>query len=82
MNAARALGAAIAEAVNAFDPEVVAVMGEGTDMLEIAPQHVRSALAEFLEEGYPDEVLVERPAFEFGLYARGAAVAAMRRLLV
>ena len=81
-NAARALGAAIAEAVNAFDPEVVAVMGEGTDMLEIAPQHVRSALAEFLEEGYPDEVLVERPAFEFGLYARGAAVAAMRRLLV
>ncbi|MGF6824178.1 putative NBD/HSP70 family sugar kinase [Microbacterium sp. ZKA21] len=81
-DAGRALGAAIAEAVNAFDPEVIAVMGEGTDMLEIAPRSVRAALAEFLEEGYPDEVLIERPAFDFGLYARGAAVAAMRRLLV
>ena len=80
--AARALGAAIAEAVNAFDPEVIAVMGEGTDMLEIAPEDVRSSLAEFLEEGHPDEVVIERPAFEFGMYARGAAVAAMRRLLV
>ena len=80
-DAARGLGAAIAEAVNAFDPNVVVVMGEGVDMLEIASDHVRIALGEFLERGDPDAVVIERPEFHFGLYARGAAVAAMRRQL-
>lgn len=79
--AAFALGAVIAEAVNAYDPEVIAVMGEGVDMLEVAPLEVRRALVEFLEQGVPDAVRIERPPFHFDLYARGAAVAAMRELL-
>lgn len=79
--AARALGAVIADAVNAFDPEIVAVMGEGVDMLDLAPEALRDALAEHLEQGDPGAVVIERPPFDFGLYARGAAVAAMRELL-
>jgi predicted NBD/HSP70 family sugar kinase len=79
--AARALGAAVAEAVNAFDPDAIVVMGEGTDMLDISPGHVREALAEYLEQGDPDSIRIERPPFHFDLYARGAAVAAMRELL-
>ncbi len=80
-DAARALGAVVADAVNAFDPEAVAVMGEGVDMLDLAPGHVQQAMAEFLEQGDVEDVLVQRPPFTFGLYARGAAVAAMRELL-
>ena len=79
--ASRGLGGAIAEAVNAFDPEVVVVMGEGTDMLDIAPASVRGALSEFLEQGDAEAITIERPDFQFELYARGAAVAAMRRVL-
>lgn len=79
--AAYALGAAVAETVNAFDPELVAIMGEGRDMIEIAPDHLRRGLVEFLEQGYPERVKVVAPPFTFGLYARGAAVAAMRDLL-
>ena len=79
--AARALGAAVAETVNAFDPDVVAVMGEGIDMLDLAPEAFDQALAEFLEQGEPASVRVERPPFHFDLYARGAAVAVMRELL-
>jgi predicted NBD/HSP70 family sugar kinase len=79
--AARALGAAVAETVNAFDPEAVAIMGEGVDMLDLSPDEFRRALAEFLEQGAPDDVRIERPPFHFGLYARGAAVAVMRELL-
>ncbi len=80
-SAARALGAAIAESVNGFDPESIVVMGEGVDMMELAPEGLRSALAEFLERGDPHAVVIERPSFHFGLYARGAAVASMRQLL-
>ncbi|UFU02358.1 ROK family transcriptional regulator [Ruania suaedae] len=79
--AARALGAVVADAVNAFDPEAVAIMGEGVDMLDVAPEHAHAAMSEFLEQGDPDDVPVQRPPFTFGLYARGAAVAAMRELL-
>ncbi len=79
--AAFALGVAIADSVNAVDPEAVAVMGEGLDMLDIAPDEVRRGLAEYLEQGDPDRVRIDRPAFHFDLYARGAAVAAMRELL-
>jgi predicted NBD/HSP70 family sugar kinase len=79
--AARALGAAVAEAVNAFDPDAIVVMGEGTDMLDVSPGHVRAAVAEFLEQGDPASIRIERPPFHFDLYARGAAVAAMRELL-
>lgn len=79
--AAEALGVVIAEAVNAFDPEIVSVMGEGRDMVELAPERLRSALADHLEQGDPDSVVIDLPAFHFGMYARGAAVAAMRELL-
>lgn len=79
--AAFALGAVIAEAVNAYDPEIVSVMGEGLDMLDVAPTRVADALVEFLEQGRPDDVRIERHAFHFDLYARGAAVSAMRELL-
>jgi predicted NBD/HSP70 family sugar kinase len=79
--AARALGAVIADAVNAFDPEVVAVMGEGVDMIDLHPDALRSSLAEHLEQGDPGAVVVDRPAFDFALYARGAAVAVMREVL-
>ncbi|WP_210508530.1 ROK family protein [Naasia sp. SYSU D00057] len=79
--AAFALGGIIAESVNAFDPQMVSVMGEGRDMLDIAPQELRRALLEYLEQGDVDEVRIERPPFDFSLYARGAAVSAMRALL-
>lgn len=79
--AAFALGAVIADSVNTVDPEVVSVMGEGLDMLDIAPEEVRRALAEYIEQADPAEVRIERPGFNFDLYARGAAVAAMRQLL-
>jgi predicted NBD/HSP70 family sugar kinase len=79
--AAFALGVAIAESVNTLDPEIVTVMGEGLDMLDIAPDEVKRALAEYLEQGEPDAVRIDRPPFDFDLYARGAAVAAMRELL-
>lgn len=79
--AAFALGAVVAESVNAFDPELVALMGEGLDMLDLASEQLRVALAEFLEQADPAEVRIERPGFHFDLYARGAAVAAMRGLL-
>jgi predicted NBD/HSP70 family sugar kinase len=80
-DAARAVGAVIAEAVNAFDPDAVALMGEGLDMVELAPASLRASLMEFLEQGEPDDISILRPHFDFGLYARGAAVAAMRELL-
>lgn len=79
--AAFALGAAIADSVNAVDPDVVVVMGEGLDMLDIAPDEVRRGLAEYLEQVDPEQVRIDRPPFHFDLYARGAAVAAMRELL-
>jgi predicted NBD/HSP70 family sugar kinase len=80
-DAAYALGAAVAESVNAFDPELLSLMGEGLAMLDLAPTEFQRGLEEFLERLPPAEVLVERPGFEFGLYARGAAVAAERQLL-
>lgn len=79
--AAYALGAVIAEAVNTIDPEVVSVMGEGLDMLDVAPEELRRALGEYLEQVDAAAVRVERPGFHFDLYARGAAVSAMRQLL-
>lgn len=79
--ASYALGAVIAEAVNAYDPELVSVMGEGLDMLDLAPERIPEAVRVFLEQGRPEDVRIERPVFHFDLYARGAAVAAMRELL-
>lgn len=79
--AAYALGAAIADSVNAFDPEAVCLLGEGLDMADVAPEAVRRGLSEFLENVAPETVRIERPPFTFELYARGAAVAAMRDLL-
>ncbi|BDI21486.1 ROK family transcriptional regulator [Herbiconiux sp. L3-i23] len=79
--AAYALGSVIAESVNAFDPEQVTVMGEGLDMLDFASDEVRRALAEYLEQLSPHDVRIERPPFDFGLYAYGAAVSAMRTVL-
>jgi predicted NBD/HSP70 family sugar kinase len=80
-HAAYALGVVVADAVNAFDPEAVSIMGEGLDMLDIAPEQLRAALGDNLEQGDPTSVRIERPPFHFDLYARGAAVAAMRELL-
>ena len=79
--AAFALGAVVADSVNAFDPQLVSIMGEGLDMLDFAPQTFRNAFAEHLEQVTPEGVVIERPPFDFSLYARGAAVAAMRELL-
>jgi len=79
--AAFALGAVVADSVNAFDPQLVSIMGEGLDMLDFAPEIFRSALAEHLEQVDVSSVRIERPPFDFSLYARGAAVAAMRELL-
>lgn len=79
--AAYALGAAVSESVNAFDPEVVSIMGEGVHMVGIAPDELRRGLAEHLEQLSPDDIRLELPPFEFGLYARGAAVNAMRAIL-
>jgi predicted NBD/HSP70 family sugar kinase len=80
-DAARALGAVIAESVNAFDPAIVTLMGEGLDMVDLAPESLSASLAEYLEQGDPGSVAIDRPPFHFDLYARGAAVAAMRELL-
>lgn len=79
--AAFALGAVVAESVNAFDPEIVAILGEGLDMLDLAPEELARGLEEYLEQGEPGAVRIDRPPFHFDLYARGAAVAAMRELL-
>lgn len=80
-SAAFALGLVIAEAVDAIDPEKVLVMGEGVDMMALAPDELRRALADHLEQVDPGAVRIERPPFDFSNYARGAAVAAMRDLL-
>jgi len=80
--AAFALGATIADAVNVVDPEVVSVMGEGLEMLDLAPDELRRALEEYLEQAEASQIRIERPGFHFDLYARGAAVAAMRSLLL
>lgn len=80
-SAAYALGAAVAESVNTVDPELVSLMGEGLAMLDLGPSEFDRGLTEFLERVSPSEVIVERPPFDFSLYARGAAVAAERRLL-
>jgi len=80
-SAAYALGAVVAESVNSFDPQLVSIMGEGLDMLDFAPERFAEALAEYLEQVDPEGLALERPPFDFGLYARGAAVAAMRELL-
>ena len=80
-SAAYALGAVVAESVNSFDPDLLSIMGEGLDMLDFAPERFDSALAEYLEQVDPASIRIERPPFDFGLYARGAAVAAMRELL-
>lgn len=80
-SAAYALGAVVAESVNSFDPDLLSIMGEGLDMLDLAPERFTEALAEYLEQVDPASIRIERPPFDFGLYARGAAVAAMRELL-
>ncbi|MFD7658036.1 ROK family protein [Actinosynnema sp. NPDC059797] len=79
--AAYALGAAVAESVNTVDPELLSLMGEGLAMLDLAPDEFDRGLGEFLERVDPSEVVIERPPFDFSLYARGAAVAAERKLL-
>jgi predicted NBD/HSP70 family sugar kinase len=79
--AAEALGAVIADAVNSFDPEIISIMGEGRDMVGLAPERLRASLEDLLEQGDPSSVRLELPEFHFGLYARGAAVSAMRELL-
>jgi predicted NBD/HSP70 family sugar kinase len=79
--AAYALGAVVAESVNSFDPEMISIMGEGLDMLDFAPERFAAGVAEYLEQVDPASLKIERPPFDFGLYARGAAVAAMRELL-
>ena len=50
-------------------------------MVDLAPESLSASLAEYLEQGDPDAVAIDRPPFHFDLYARGAAVAAMRELL-
>jgi predicted NBD/HSP70 family sugar kinase len=79
--AAVALGTTVAETVNVLDPDVVTIMGEGTHMIDLYGREFREAIADRLERGFPDEVTIERPPFHFDLYARGAAVSAIRVLL-
>lgn len=79
--AAYALGAAVAESVNLVDPELVSLMGEGLDMLDLAPDAYLAGLRDHLEQVPVDSVRTERPPFDFGLYARGAAATAIRALL-
>ncbi|CAN5297885.1 ROK family transcriptional regulator [soil metagenome] len=80
--AARALGEIIAEAVNTLEPEIVSVLGEGRDLFDLAPAALRESLADHLERGDPDAVRIEVPPFDFGQYARGAAVTALRESLI
>jgi predicted NBD/HSP70 family sugar kinase len=80
-NAAYALGAIVAQAVNVLDPEKVVLTGEGVDMLDIAPDEFDRALADRLEDDAARSVLIDKPSFEFSHYARGAAIGALRSLL-
>lgn len=80
-SAAYALGAAVAETVNLLDPELVSVMGEGLDMLDLAPSAFDDGLDAHLEQVPRSDVRIDRPPFAFGLYARGAAATAIRELL-
>ena len=80
--AAHALGAAVADVVNTVDPQLVTLMGEGLHMLDVAAGSFRAGLSEYLEGMEADAVVVERPAFEFALYARGAAATAQHKLLL
>lgn len=80
-SASFALGVAVAESVNTVDPEIVAIMGEGRHMLDLAPDDFVSAATEYLEQVDFSQVRIERPDFHFDSYAQGAAVVAIRRLL-
>lgn len=80
-SAAYALGAAVAETINLLDPELVSLMGEGLDMLDLAPESFHDGLVAHLEQVPPSSVRIDRPPFAFGLYARGAAATAIRELL-
>ncbi|WP_424466150.1 ROK family protein [Pseudoclavibacter helvolus] len=80
-SAAFALGVAVADSVNTVDPEIVAIMGEGCHMLDLAHDEFVSGATEYLEQVDFSQVRIERPTFHFDNYAQGAAVVAIRGLL-
>jgi predicted NBD/HSP70 family sugar kinase len=79
--AAYAMGTAVAESVNVLDPEVVIVTGEGMDAVRLFPADLRAGLADRLDIIPVGDVRIELPEFDFGYYARGAAVVGLRALL-
>jgi len=79
--AARALGMTVSQAISTLDPGVVSVMGEGLHMLDFAPEEFEAGLGEYLDDDRYSSIPIERPQFSFALYARGAAIAAMREML-
>lgn len=80
-SAARALGLVVAQVIDIIDPEEVVVTGEGTDLLDLSYGEFEIAVREQLEDGEHPALPVRVLPFEFGHYARGAAITALQHLL-
>jgi predicted NBD/HSP70 family sugar kinase len=78
--AGRALGAACATIVNLADPEKVIVTGEGLAVLEFGRDALDASLREALDPA-AEPVPVEAYPFNFGHYARAAAISAIRSIV-
>ena len=81
-DAATALGAVIAQFVNVIDPDKVIVTGEGIDMAELARDDLDRAVADRLDPRAARPPNIDVQGFVFEHYAWGAAITALRDLLL
>ena len=81
-DAAASLGAIIAQFVNVFDPVKVIVTGEGIDMAELAREDLDRVVADRLDPRAAGVPEIDVQGFVFEHYAWGAAITALRKLLL
>jgi predicted NBD/HSP70 family sugar kinase len=79
--ATEALGAVVAYLTNLVDPELVVIAGEGQHLAERHPELLDRAIRDRLDPAAEAPRIVV-PEFGFEDYARGAAVVALRGLLI
>jgi predicted NBD/HSP70 family sugar kinase len=77
-----ALGAIVAQFVNVLDPQLIIVTGEGLDMVELAPEPYQQSLSERLDPRAVRSDRIRMYPFEFTDYAQGAAITAMRHVVL
>ncbi|MGX7829691.1 ROK family protein [Actinokineospora sp. 24-640] len=75
-----ALGALIGHAANFLDPERVLLTGEGLPLYEVATEAVERGMADVFEGDAAAIHLVVQP-FDFGEWARSAAILAIRAVI-